>query len=104
MDIKTGCPSNQELLNLAHEIGKKWRCLGRALDIPENDLEMINEDEKKLFDKSYNMLMMWKQWLGVNATYRRLDTALEHTIVKRKDLAEKFCYVYKREHLSSTDI
>lgn len=104
MDIKTGCPNTEELLSLAHEIGKKWRCLGRALDIPENELEMINEDEKKLFDKSYNTLLLWKQWHGINATYRRLDMALEHMIVRRKDLAEKFCYDYPRETISSSGI
>jgi hypothetical protein len=93
MELKQGSPTNEELLNLAREIGKKWRCLGRALSVPEEDLETVDEDEKKLFDKSYQMLINWKQGLGANATYENLDQGLQHSIVRRKDLSEKYCHV-----------
>lgn len=93
MEIKQGLPTNEEILTLARDIGNKWKFLGRALHIPEEDLEAVEEEENKLFEKSYKMLIKWKQINGLDATYIRLDQGLQHCIVHRKDLAEKYCYV-----------
>ena len=38
------------------------------------------------------MLLRWKQRKGSAATYQALCDALQHELVKRQDLAEKFCY------------
>lgn len=38
------------------------------------------------------MFMRWKQNTGANATYQALRDALQHKIVQRQDLVEKFCY------------
>ena len=38
------------------------------------------------------MIIHWKQENGSAATYQTLNAALQHTLVQRKDLAEKICY------------
>ena len=39
------------------------------------------------------MLKRWKQNKGADATYQTLCDALQHKLVQRQDLAEKFCYI-----------
>ena len=72
------------------EVAGKWRKLGRRLDITD---ESLDEIDQKLPEKGYRMLKQWKQEKGPEATYKVLCCALEHELVQRRDLAEKFCYI-----------
>ena len=92
MEQKVGNPTTEELLLLAHDIGTKWKNLGRVLGIPDTDIEVIDEEQRKLIDKSYKMLLTWKQGRGTEATYLELNAGLRHAIVLRVDLAEKYCF------------
>ena len=38
------------------------------------------------------MFMRWKQNEGADATYQALRDALQHKLVHRQDLVERFCY------------
>ena len=49
----------------------------------------------------YRMLIAWKAKEGGDATYRVLHDALCNPLVRRRDLAEKFC-IYERPFLVST--
>lgn len=94
MELKAGNPTSEELLNLAHDVGIKWKNLGRALGIPENIIETLDEENKKFIDKAYKMLLTWSQGRGyLEANYNELNVALRHITVLRTDLAEKYCCV-----------
>ena len=54
LSLKTGTPSKDDLLLVAHELGTSWKMLGRALDVSDAVLEQIEEDEPKLFEKCYS--------------------------------------------------
>lgn len=93
MALKEGNPSTEELLNLAHDIGTKWKNLGRALGIPEPEIDTVDAENRLLLDKAYKMLLIWHQGRGGAATYAELNNGLRHMIVLRVDLAEKYCFV-----------
>ena len=55
LSLKPGTPSSDDLLLIAVELGPSWKMLGRALHLPENVLEEIEEDERRPFDKCYGV-------------------------------------------------
>lgn len=94
MHRRNGIPSDPELLNLSSELGAKWKNLARALGIPESNIEVVDEENRKVVEKCYNLLLLWKQGSGYRATYEALEAGLCHGVVLRRDLAEKYCYVH----------
>ena len=74
------------------EIAEKWIKLGRRLGVHDAQLQEINKGHDQLSEKGYHMLKHWKQEKGSAATYQALCEALQHKLVRRKDLAEKFCH------------
>ena len=92
MPVRVGVPSNIEILSLSSEIGAKWKNLARALGIPEAHIEVVEEESRNVVEKSYQLLLLWKRAKGAEATYGALEAGLCHTIVLRKELAEKYCY------------
>ncbi|KAM7446398.1 hypothetical protein ABFA07_005242 [Porites harrisoni] len=89
---KTGVPSEEELLDLSSELGAKWKNLARALGIREADIEAVDEENRQVVEKCYNLLLLWKHRCGSRATYEVLEAGLCHGVVLRRDLAEKYCY------------
>ena len=89
---KEGTPTDNELEELGGEIAKDWIKLGRRLEVSDPNIEEIDEAHDRLSEKGYHMLKHWKQDKGSAATYQALCEALQHKLVQRKDLAEKFCY------------
>ena len=79
---------------LSSEIAVHWRRLGRCLGLEEAKLHAINKDHDLLFEQGYHMLTHWKKMKGSAATYQALFDGLEHGLVNRPDLAEKFCCVH----------
>ena len=75
------------------EIAEKWRKLGRGLDVHDAQLEEINKGHDPPCEKGYHMLKDWRQKKGSAATYQALCEGLEHKLVRRQDLAERFCYI-----------
>jgi len=76
------------------KIVEEWKELGRRLlDNNEAELYAIDEENKKLSEKAYKMLLKWKAAKGSDATFQVLYDALCHHLVNRRDLAEKYCLV-----------
>lgn len=96
MRRKTGGPSEEELLSLSSELGAKWKNLARALGIPEANIEVVEEENRRVVEKCYSSLLLWKQGRGAQATYEALEAGLCHGVVLRRDLAEKYCYFYEQ--------
>lgn len=90
--VKRGKPTDEELEQLGIDIAEGWRKLGRRLKLDESTLQEIDNDYDQQSEKGYHMLMRWKQNTGANATYQALRDALQHKLVHRQDLVEKFCY------------
>ena len=57
-------------------------------------MEQIYDTEHELSKWGYQVLLHWKQENGSAATYQALCDALEHFSVRRRDLAEEYCYQY----------
>ena len=56
--LKCGEPSTDDLLLIAYDLGSSWKMFGRALNLEEPQLEQIEEDERKLIEKSYGVLLI----------------------------------------------
>jgi len=91
--VITSTPTDEELEQLGIDIAKDWMKLGRRLAISDAKLQEIHQAYEQLSEKGYHMLKHWKQSKGNATTYQALCKALQHQIVQRQDLAEKFCYI-----------
>ena len=67
-----------------------WKELGRKL-LSNDEVNIIDEDERRVVEKATAMLEKWKQVKGSDATYRLLYEAL--AFVERNDIANEFCLV-----------
>ena len=85
-----GCPDEKVLNEIAAEVTKEWKQLGHKL-LSNNEVGIIDADERLVVEKTIAMLVKWKQINTTDATYRALYDAL--VFVKRKDIAEKHCIV-----------
>ena len=89
--VRSGIPSNKELGRLSHRLGKDWIPLVRELfseDEANAKIHKFDTENRRLEEKSYQMLLHWKQKNGSGPTHEVLYQALSEI---RKDLAEKFC-------------
>ena len=82
--------SSDELDYLAERI-ENWKSLAHLLWFTEDKIGVFDDDNVKLRDKVYGMLIVWKDREGSRATFRVLHDALCHRLVNRQDLAEEFC-------------
>jgi len=89
--LKEGTPQTDELEALANEIGDSWRKLARRLNLLEPGIADVDNQYRQLSEKAYQMLLEWKRRNGDEATYAILFKALDHDLVGRKDLAQKYC-------------
>jgi len=78
---------------LAGQLGQHWKKLSRRLDVPDPQLQEIDQAHDQISEKAYYMLKYWKQGKGSAATYQALFNALKNGLVHRRDLAEQFCYI-----------
>ncbi|XP_068689636.1 uncharacterized protein [Montipora foliosa] len=51
---KSGTPSRDDVLLIAHELGNSWKMLGRVLDVPDPVLEQIKEDSDQVSERCYS--------------------------------------------------
>ncbi|XP_068754007.1 uncharacterized protein [Montipora capricornis] len=88
---KSNTPSRDDVLLIAHELRAKWKMLGRVLEVSEPVLEQIEEDNRELSERCYEVLIRWQEKFASKATYQRLAQALQHPTVDRAALAVKYC-------------
>ncbi|XP_015747880.1 PREDICTED: uncharacterized protein LOC107327650 isoform X2 [Acropora digitifera] len=89
--FKTGIPSRDDILLIAHELGSSWKVVGRLLNASDAVIDQIEADESKIFDRCYSVLTRWKEMCGSDATYQQLARALQDPLVEKSHLADKFC-------------
>ena len=52
--LKTGIPSRDDILLIAHELGSSWKMVGRVLNVSDAVIDQIEVDEFKVFDRCYS--------------------------------------------------
>lgn len=90
--LKEGVPKEEGLEGLGMSIGDEWTQLGRRLKIEELIFQVLCRNFDSHQERVCRMLIHWKRQQGSAATYKSLSHALKHKLVKRNDLAEKYCY------------
>lgn len=90
--LKEGVPKEEELEGLGMSIGDEWTQLGRRLKIEELIFQVLCRNFDSHHERVCRILIHWKRQQGSAATYKSLSHALKHKLVKRNDLAEKYCY------------
>ncbi|XP_015775830.1 PREDICTED: uncharacterized protein LOC107353953 isoform X3 [Acropora digitifera] len=73
--------------DLADEISKDWKKLGRRLSISAAALDNIDHENPSVWEKSIAMLNKWRENCGEEAIMKVLTEALKK--IRRKDLSEK---------------
>jgi len=91
MTIKTGNPTDDELVDLSKQIGDNWKSLAGRLGFTRAEITAFHKENEKYAEKAEAMLLKWQENKGDDATYQALYDALCHKFVGSKALAEKFC-------------
>ena len=79
------------MISIANDLGKDWLWVGRLLGLEDTALDDIKGTHTRMYEYSYNMLLLWVNSQGAQATYECLARALLHRTVGMRDVAEKYC-------------
>ena len=90
-EIKDGAVVTEDLDWMSTVLGTSWKDLARALNFREAAIDNFDSLNQQLREKSYRMLLVWKNREASAATYKVLYEALCDKRVERKDLAEMYC-------------
>ena len=71
----------------------EWKTVAPFLGLDENELDAIEEEEKKEQVKKLKALQKWKSKTGFQATYRKVVQVLLK--LEKVDVAEKVCRLLK---------
>ena len=52
--FKTGIPSLDDVLLIAHELGSSWKMVGRLLNVPDAVIDQIEVNEFNVSDRCYS--------------------------------------------------
>ena len=74
------------LNDISEDLGRDWKMLGRKLEISGGILDNIDVENRRVKDKSFEMMSRWKKQRGNNATGQALANAL--VAIGRRDVAE----------------
>ena len=94
-------PNLQQLVDELQPIQATWKQFGLFLGISNDELEAINQDEKKVGDKLYALCYKWPQ-MKPHSTWKDIVKALKK--IKRLDLAENLEEKYIKHNHPSSDI
>ena len=75
---------------LSCDLRKEWKNLALVLGVRDLTNDLADETNQKLREKFYNMLLLWKQRIGPQATYKALEIGLCDDSVQREDLVQKY--------------
>ena len=92
LETRTANPRNEvipefQIADISDELETCWRQLGPRLKITAAKIKNIDEENKDDWTKANNLLILWKQQEGCNATVGNLADVLEK--IGRKRIAEK---------------
>lgn len=79
------------LCDLSCDLRKEWKYLALALGVHDVTNDLVDDRNQTLRENCYNMLLLWKQRFGPQATYQALEVGLCHDSVQREDLVKKYC-------------
>ena len=83
--------SDSIMWQVSGHVQDKWKNLGRALDVKEIDLMLIEFSTHDPQCQSYRALCRWRDNVVEKPTYGTLYTALCHPIVNLKMIANRYC-------------
>ncbi|XP_028393278.1 FAS-associated death domain protein-like [Dendronephthya gigantea] len=86
------------LNDIAEDLGRDWKPLGRRLGLSTNILDNIDAENKKVKEKAFQMMSKWKKHNGNKATGQILADAL--IAVSRKDVAETLAKICKDDGIN----
>ena len=72
---------------ICEEAGVDWKWLLRHLGIRESKIEVIEEENRQIYERCYQGLLEWEKRSGSNATIEKLEHALR--IIKKKNVAAR---------------
>lgn len=79
------------LINLAFDLGRDWKKLGRVLELSSEVDRIFQDYRNNVCEQAYRLLLAWQQKNTSKATYEVLGEALRKQLLTRVDLAEKYC-------------
>ena len=91
-------PNLQQLVDELQSISTKWKKFGIFLGVPNDELEVIDEDKRNVEDKLLALCCKWPQ-IKPRGTWEDIVKALKK--IKRLDLAEKLEEKYIKLNTSS---
>ena len=91
-------PNLQQLVEELQSIRATWKLFGLTLGVPNEELEAINADEKKVADKLYAVCYKWLQ-IKPRGIWEDVVKALKK--IKRLDVAERLEEKYINHNTSS---
>ena len=91
-------PNLKQLFDELQHVRAKWRLLGLYLDVPNDELDAIDEDKQNLDDKLYALCCIWPH-IKPQGTWKDVVKALKK--IKRIDLAERLEEKYIKNNTSS---
>lgn len=74
---------NRLFLRIAREITLQWKNVGRYLNLAESNINIIDQNNGQIEQKSYLMLVKWREINGQNATKELLMQALMDEELRR---------------------
>ena len=95
-------PNLKQLVEELQPITTKWRQLGLFLDVPDDELEAIEEDKKNIHDKLYALCFKWLE-VKRRVSWKDIVKALKK--MKRLGLADRLEQKYVIvKHTTSSDL
>lgn len=81
--------ANLRLPEIAEEVGSDWPLLAQELNVPNKDIDRLQEELSDPDKRSLEMLQLWVKQAGIMATGRRKRTNRQnlHHLINLKPLA-----------------
>ena len=84
--VRNNILKDARLNDISEDLGRDWKQLGRKLGISNTIIDNIDDENRRVKDKSIQLLLRWKRQSGNDATGEVLANAL--IAIGRRDVAE----------------
>ena len=93
--LKTGRVSKDELSRIADAVKRSRRRLGRALGVPDDQIDTeVEQHRSDVYEQSYQILLKWFQRKASQATYNALAQALLDRTVMLTSVMNDYCLAH----------